>query len=187
MRVERGAEAGEVRAALVRVDVVRERVHRLGVGAVPLHRDLDVALLARAGEGDDVRVRGVLRRVDVAHVVGDAALVAERLVTLAAALVDQLEAEAGGQERHLAHARGEHVELELAILEDLEVGQEADGRAGALGVRERRDPRSARSSDRRARTTACTRAPLRWIVRLSYSLSAFTTETPTPCRPPDTL
>ena len=134
---ERGTEAREVRAALVRVDVVRERVHRLGVRRVPLHRDLDVALLARAREGDDVRVRRILRGVDVADEVGDAALVAEGLVPLAAALVDQLEAEARGQEGHLAHARRQHVELELAILEDVEVGHEDDGRAGLVGVRER--------------------------------------------------
>ena len=39
---ERRAEAGEVRAAFVGVDVVGERVERLGVAVVPLHRDLDV-------------------------------------------------------------------------------------------------------------------------------------------------
>ena len=38
---QRRAEAGEVRAALVRVDVVGEREDRLLVGAVPLHRHLD--------------------------------------------------------------------------------------------------------------------------------------------------
>ena len=32
---------------------------------------------------------------------------------------------------------GQHVELELAILEDVEVGHEDDGRAGLVGVRER--------------------------------------------------
>ncbi len=50
---QRRAEAAEVRAALERVDVVREREHRLLVGGVPLHRDLDRALLALARKRDD--------------------------------------------------------------------------------------------------------------------------------------
>ena len=57
---ERGVEAGEVRAALVRVDVVREREDRLDVLGVPLHRDLDLALLGLALEVDDVLVHGSL-------------------------------------------------------------------------------------------------------------------------------
>ena len=42
---ERGLEAREMRPALGRVDVVREREDGLDVRAVPLHRDLDLALL----------------------------------------------------------------------------------------------------------------------------------------------
>ena len=41
---QRRAEARQVRAALVRVDVVGEGEDRLLVGGVPLHRDLDGAL-----------------------------------------------------------------------------------------------------------------------------------------------
>ena len=51
---QRRAEAGQVRAALVRVDVVGEREDRLLVGGVPLHRDLDGALVALALEEDDL-------------------------------------------------------------------------------------------------------------------------------------
>ena len=51
---QRRAEAREVRAALVRVDVVGEREDRLLVGAVPLHGDLDVALVGLALEEDDL-------------------------------------------------------------------------------------------------------------------------------------
>ena len=51
---QRRAEAREVRAALVRVDVVGEREDRLLVGGVPLHRDLDGALVALALEEDDL-------------------------------------------------------------------------------------------------------------------------------------
>ena len=51
---QRGLEAGEVCAALVRVDVVREREDGLDVRGVPLHRDLDRALVVLALEVDDV-------------------------------------------------------------------------------------------------------------------------------------
>ena len=49
-----------MRAALVRVDVVREREDRLLVGAVPLHRDLDHALVGPTLEVDDLRLDGSL-------------------------------------------------------------------------------------------------------------------------------
>ena len=64
---QRRAEAGEVRAALVRVDVVGEREHRLLVGGVPLHRDLDRALVALALEEDDLLLDRVLVLVEVAR------------------------------------------------------------------------------------------------------------------------
>src|SRR5260370_40844642 len=46
------AEAAQVGAALMRVDVVGEREYRLLVGGVPLHRDLEGALVALAVERD---------------------------------------------------------------------------------------------------------------------------------------
>src|ERR1035438_1473554 len=49
-----------VRAALARGDVVGERMNRLLIGGVPLHRHLCGALLGLAGEEDDLAVRGVL-------------------------------------------------------------------------------------------------------------------------------
>ena len=65
---QRRAEARQVRAALVRVDVVGEREDRLDVRGVPLHRDLDrpPLLVGLALEVDDVLVDRVLRGVDVA-------------------------------------------------------------------------------------------------------------------------
>ena len=75
---ERRAEAAQVRAALARVDVVGERVDRLLVGGVPLHRDLGRALLALAGEEDHLAVDGVLVLVEVGDEVLDPALVLER-------------------------------------------------------------------------------------------------------------
>ena len=74
---QRRAEARQVRAALVRVDVVGEREDGLLVGAVPLHRDLDRALVALAREEDDLLLERVLVLVEVADEVLDAALVVE--------------------------------------------------------------------------------------------------------------
>ena len=73
---QRRAEAAQVGAALARVDVVGERVDRLLVGGVPLHRDLGRALLGLAGEEDDLAVDGVLVLVEVGDEVLDPALVA---------------------------------------------------------------------------------------------------------------
>jgi hypothetical protein len=58
---QRRVEAGEVRTALVRVDVVRKGVDRLLVRRVPLHRHLDVALLVLAVEEHDALVDAVPR------------------------------------------------------------------------------------------------------------------------------
>src|SRR5680860_106058 len=78
-RGERGAEALLVGPALVGVDRVRERVHRLGERGVPLHRDLE----AHPGsdllglEVDDAQMRLVLAAVEVLDVVDQTAVVLE--------------------------------------------------------------------------------------------------------------
>ena len=117
----------------MRVDVVREREDRVGVRVVPLHRDLDIALVALALEVRDVLVGGLLRLVDVRDEVADAAGGEELLAVLALALVDEDDPQALGQERGLAEALGEPFRVPLGLLEDLGVGLEADRRAGLLG------------------------------------------------------
>ncbi len=129
---ERRAEAAHVRTALAGVDVVRERVNRLLVGGVPLHRDLRRALVALAGEEDDLAVNGVLVFVQIGDEVLDAALVAERRGVTLGALVDDRDLQAAGQERGLAEALLEGEEVELERLEDVGVGQEGDRVARAL-------------------------------------------------------
>src|SRR5437763_1061145 len=49
-----------------------------------------------------------------------------------AALVDQVDAQAGGEERGVAHALLERGEAEVERLEDVGVGQEGDRRAGLV-------------------------------------------------------
>src|SRR5262249_50408737 len=134
---ERGTEADQVAAALDGVDVVRERVDRLVVALVVLNRDLDpdrhvlAAALERALARDQDRwpVQRRARAVQVIDERDDAALVAE-LVALPAALVADVDPQPGVQERQLAQALRQHVELVLRAREDLCVGQERDARAG---------------------------------------------------------
>src|SRR5262249_47388160 len=103
-RGQRGAEAGKVRAALVRVDVVGEGEDRLLVGGVPLHRDLDGALLTLGLEVDDLLADGVLVLVEVVDEVADAALEVKLDLAALAALVGERDLEALGQVRGLAEA-----------------------------------------------------------------------------------
>ena len=125
---QRGLEAREVRPALGGVDVVREREDRLDVRAVPLHRDLDLAVLCLALEVHDVLVHGVLRVVHVGHEVADPALVVELLGLAAGALVPQHDPQAAREERGLAQALGQRRRGELRLVEDVRVRQERDRR-----------------------------------------------------------
>ena len=129
---QRGAEARQVRAALVRVDVVGEAVDRLLVGGVPLHRDLDRALVAVGLEEDDLLLDGLLVLVEVADEVLDPALVVELGLGALGAQVGQRDAEAAGEEGGLAQALLERRELEVERLEHLGVREEGDDRAGLV-------------------------------------------------------
>ena len=77
VRVSADAEAGEVRAAFVRVDVVREGVDDLGVAVVPLQRDLDVDAVLLAVHVDRLLVDRRLVLVQVLDERDDAAFVVE--------------------------------------------------------------------------------------------------------------
>ena len=136
-----------MRAALVRVDVVREREERLLVGVVPLEGDLDLAGLARVLDVDDLVVERRARAlaVQVLHEVDDAAVVLEGRLEALAALVAEADLEAPGEERHLAEALLERRAVVLDRLEDLQVREERDARAapvGRLAARELRDRRA---------------------------------------------
>src|SRR4029450_3210522 len=82
---QRRSEPGEVRAALVRVDVVREGIDHLRVTVVPLQRDLRLDPVLLAAHVDRLFVDGRLVLVEVRDERDDAAVVVE-LVTLAVPL-----------------------------------------------------------------------------------------------------
>ena len=117
---ERGPEPGQVRAAFLRVDVVGERVHRVGVAVVPLQRDLGVNAVAVAAHVDRRRVDGGLVLVDELDERADAAFVAEGAL-LADALVVQRDQDAAVEERELAQPVRQGVEAVLDRLEHLRV------------------------------------------------------------------
>ena len=129
---QRGAEPGEVRAALVGVDVVGERVERFRVPVVPLHRDLDVDAVLLAARVDRLLVDRRLVLVQILDEGDDAALV-EELVRLAVALVVDRDRDAAVEEGQLAQARRQRVEAVFGGLEDLRVGLEGDLGAALLG------------------------------------------------------
>ena len=142
-----------MRAALSGVDHVRERVHRLGVGRVPLHRDLERHPVGLVTELDDRAVHRLLGGVQVAHEVGDAArvlvdhgarLAHQRpgggrvgvLVVLGnglGPLVGQRDPQAPVEERRLLQPPGQRLEVPLRGLEDQRVWPER--RQGARLVR----------------------------------------------------
>jgi hypothetical protein len=133
---ERGAEAGQVRAAFVGVDVVGEREDQLGVAVVPLQRDLGVDAVLHAAHVDRLVVDVRLVLVQVLDERHDAAVVLE-LVALAVALVVERDQDAAVEEGELTQALRQRVEAVLGGLEDLRVGPERD--LGAAALRRARD------------------------------------------------
>ena len=131
VRVSADAEAGQMRAAFVRVDVVREGEHQLRVAVVPLQRDLGVDAVLVALHEDRLLVDDRLVLVQVLDERDDAAFVLE-LVALPVALVVDGDEDAAVQERELAQPLRQRVEAVLGRLEDLRVGLERDLRAAAL-------------------------------------------------------
>ena len=73
-------EALLVHPALGGGDVVGERVDALVEAGVPLHRDVDLVVVAGVGVRDDALEQRLLRRVEVTHEVGDAAVELEVLL-----------------------------------------------------------------------------------------------------------
>ena len=128
---QRRAEAREVRAALVRVDVVGEGVDRFRVAVVPLQRDLGVDAVAIALHVDRLLVDGGLVLVQVLDERDDAAVVLE-LVALRLALVVERDENAGVQKRQLAQPLRQRVEAEFDRFENLGIGPERDFRAALL-------------------------------------------------------
>ena len=110
--VSAAPEARQVRAALARVDVVREGEHALLVAVVVLERDLDLDVALLALEEQDLRVDRRLVLVEVLHELDDAALVEERVAASVALVLDD-DLQPAIEERELAQAVRQRVEREV--------------------------------------------------------------------------
>src|SRR5204862_8257838 len=155
----RRADPGEVRPALARVDVVRERDDALLIPVVVLQRDLDLGVTLLPLEEQHLRVDRRLVLVEVLDELDDAALVEEGVAPPVALVLDD-DLEAPVEERQLAQAVRERVEGERRLLEDRGVGLEADDRPGLL--------RGAGRGERRLRHAAL--VPLRPLLALAPDL-----------------
>ena len=187
---ERGAEAGEVGAAVDGVDVVGEGEDGLGVGVVVLQRDLHGDVVALGLHVDGLLVQDLLALVQVLDELGDAAGVLEVCVLgfaglgVGGALVGEGDLEALVEEGELAQALGEGVVVVLGDGEDGLVGQEVDLGAPRLDGAHLAErwrwgrPWSSPAPRRSRRARSRRRTPRE---------SALTQQTPTPCRPPETL
>jgi hypothetical protein len=128
-----------------------------------------------------VRVQNRFGAIDEFHERTDATAELEQLL-LAVALIDQLDANAIVQEGQLAQALGQDVVVELDVSEHLGAGAEVHLGAATL-----------RRSDFLQRRDAYAVAELHLVhvstpaVSRSHSERAFTTDTPTPCSPPEIL
>ena len=186
---ERGLESGQVRAAVDGVDVVGEGEDRLGVAVVVLKRDLHIDAIAQSLPSRSACRAEPACPVDVLDELGDAAGVFElgalglAGLGVGGALIGKRDFEALVQEGEFAQPLRQGVVVVFGDGEDGSIGQEVNLGAALL--------RGARLAQ--LRCGDATRVVLLVCVARARSQhrrlrsSALTQETPTPCRPPETL
>jgi hypothetical protein len=130
---QRGAEPGQVRAALHRVDVVDVGEDGVAVGVRILQRDLHHHAVLLALQRDHLGVQRLLVLVQVRDELGDAALVEIQLLPRRL-LLAQLDLQPAVQEGQLAQPVGQRVPVELNGRKDRGVGEERHLRARALAL-----------------------------------------------------
>jgi YidC/Oxa1 family membrane protein insertase len=127
----RGAQAGEVCAAVLLRDVVGEADDVLLVGVVPLHRHIHADAFLFPLGAEDVGVQHGLRAI---HVLDEALHAAGEgeILLLADALIDHNDAHAVVQKGQLAQPAREDVVVEVHVAEYLARGEEMHFRAAFL-------------------------------------------------------
>ena len=147
-----------------------------------------------AGRVEDVRMQHRLGAVDVLDETLDAAG-KRKIVFLAGALVDQANLDAVVQERQLAQALGQDFVMELDRAENFLVGEKWTSvpRFSVSPIIRSGDTSTPfwisirRSTARPRLNSSPVFLPSRRIVSRNHFDKALTQDTPTPCRPPDTL
>src|SRR5262245_35144362 len=104
-------------AALVCVDIVRERIHRLGVAVIPLKRYLGLDTVSLATHVDRLLVDCGFVFVQMRYERNNAAFVV-KLVCLAVPLIVQGNDDAAVEEGKLTKPLGERVKAEVCGLEN---------------------------------------------------------------------
>src|SRR5581483_11367891 len=133
-----GAEAGQVRAAIHGVDVVRETEDRLGIAVVVLQADLDVDFVLIGLHVDRLVVQYRFAAVQVLDKFRDAAVVLEfgslRFAgfRIRGALVGQRDQQALVKERQLTEALRQGVEVVFRRSENALIGKEVNLSAALL-------------------------------------------------------
>ena len=121
---QRGAETGEVRAAVNRVDVVGEAENAFGVGVVVLQADFHDDAVFLGFHVDRLVVQNLLAAIQVLDELGDAAVVLELSVLrfaglrIGGALVGQRDQQAFVQESQFAQALRQRVVVVFSRGED---------------------------------------------------------------------
>ncbi len=179
-------------AAVALRDVVGEAEHVFVIGIVPFQRDVDADAVAFRTDRDRIGQQRLLVAVEIFDEGRDPAFVKQIVLDhFVVALVAQQDTHARIEECEFAVAMLQLLEIEFGdVLEGVGRGQEGDARALlglAVGV-----SGASPFSISGATASPCSNRiqcsmPSRQMVSSSHSDSAFTTETPTPCRPPETL
>ena len=132
-------EAGHMRAAVRRMDIVDKRQDILGVRVVILHGDFHARGIHKAAHVNRLLDQRRLVLVDVLDELADTTLVIEHALTrFHAALILEYDADAAIEERHLTEANLERIKAEVPGFKDafliaaLDVRPEADDGAGTL-------------------------------------------------------
>ena len=133
-----GAEAGDVRAAFGRADVVHVGVDVLGELGGVLQGHFQAHALVVAGDVDDVFVGRLAGAVEMLDELDDAALVVERFA-VAGAIVAEDDFHAAVEEGQLLQAAVEDVVLEVGVGEDQRIGLEGGLGAHLVGASDAAD------------------------------------------------
>src|SRR5262249_889582 len=139
---QRVSEAGQVRAAGVRVDVVDKRVDRFRIDIGPLQRALDDHPFALLLEIDWRLEYGRARVVEIFDVTGDATFVVVGIALALTPLVGEHDPQSLVQKGHFPDARGENIPLDddpnalaffIDVVEDQVIGPEGDAGSAPVG------------------------------------------------------
>ena len=175
-------------------DVVRKAQHRFVIGVGPLHRDLEDDAVALAADRNRRRVQRLFRTVEILHKGFETAVVMERHgFRLGPAKIGQHQGDAAVQEGEFAQPVFQRRKVEFGLGECVRARQKRDLGAGhdfALRPWRQSWRRPDFGQRRLGHAVMEAHEPLGAApedAQIEQDDSALTTDTPTPCKPPETL